>query len=1424
MEEDDFGDLYADIYIENSNTAPPDTSNVRFQSTYEIDEDADEEEVLYGRPSSSAAKQQEECPQKPATAGEDLERETSLDEKHSTHCSNVAEVVEAKGEGLMEDTDQLNETLYIQQGIKEDFNQKLDLHLQPYDRAPLESQGLNEAKVEAESMKKVLTEGEIIMEKKSTSLDDGSPSDVPMVVTQQQDLQEGILDSEVKNESLAPSKEDMQIPGLGLENDADKEGNGENWLSQPTGCQEDVDSDDSEDDLRIVLDNAQVMYSKSTERRDQDFEEGSDDEDLVIVAGDRDQQQLEEQEWVGEPNSPFDGAVSTSGGDKVLVAAAERNGDDKAQPGKGNVPLGMPAAPRLGYSGQHFHPNYSQFKYVRPGSAPNAGAPAFSGSVQNNKQGIGAWAPGKILPGAGRGSVQRNSFPGGPMQWNSSPGFRGFQNGFDFTLPPNKTVVDIDIDSFEEKPWRLPGVDASDFFNFNFDEDSWKEYCKNLEQQRLEATMQSKIRVYESGRSEQEYDSDMPLEIQSNTFRNEAFAENMQHKASDAGLGARGRGSGRGRVPIPMGRAIQVEGGIGERRPSVDFRRPRNHDSDAVIEIVVHGASDDENTDLSKAPENVIDVNESMDSEKGDIDMNCSKQVRRESSFQTPQIESWDNDNRKVNPICGMPIRTLHHGDGILPLPPGPPMQCPPNPIAGPGILLTRMSDQQYPNRRSQVPKQRVFSQLGSEYSNGSFPNADVKSNRPESSCKEISSQGLERITDIEMGDEAGDTERDPSPDASGRNIEHGTMDMVHGESRSDGQSKRSSECRVDKDMTDDRVSDQSVKKQKKSLQNESPRAAGGHSCHFKTSKGSTNKTESGNSRDHSKDWGANKEHLRVRGNGEEGMSQYRPQKGQSKERNKIHSDEDAYAYHKDHLWNSRHSSEKDSRYKRSRGSLNHHKDDFYLHGDMEDMHRRRSKDERYEKYKERDEYAKSWQSKIEDVRSLREKIDDSRRRDAITKEDTGQHRDVRDRSHDVERDDRHDLSRKKDYDVWHSHGGKEDNRRKERDASILSRSDKVDDSYLKRKRDDDLPWRERATKDEILHNVHARDDMGGEKHDRMDDYRRRKKKEDELRRERNDREQNARDGRERTEMGREKHERDDAYVRKREESSRRRERTDKELGISDTRERDDVHKGKADRDIEHSRRKDEGLHRKDRADKAEVYRDMRDRDDSIRDKHDRDDDYHLKRKEEESRRRGLFEDSRSKKQRDESWRRREREDGHWRRYGLEESHSRREREESKSLLASRNRHHSEEKLWHSTDKERVRSRDEAALHSLEKDRLKEKRKHEEQRAKAKDRMDDSSKVRYQECDDMHSRIDRPFLDERSSRVDRSHHRHDHLGSSHSVDDQKSSWEKRSCDPHNGSLQASNEDKIHHERYAQGRKKKPEENNIPLHRKKVSQI
>ncbi|XP_050307408.1 pre-mRNA 3'-end-processing factor FIP1 [Anthonomus grandis grandis] len=50
-------------------------------------------------------------------------------------------------------------------------------------------------------------------------------------------------------------------------------------------------------------------------------------------------------------------------------------------------------------------------------------------------------------------------------------------------------ACDYNLDGLEDKPWRKPGADITDYFNFGFNEDTWKAYCER----------QKRIRINESG-------------------------------------------------------------------------------------------------------------------------------------------------------------------------------------------------------------------------------------------------------------------------------------------------------------------------------------------------------------------------------------------------------------------------------------------------------------------------------------------------------------------------------------------------------------------------------------------------------------------------------------------------------------------------------------------------------------------------------------------------------------------------------------------------------------------------------------------------------------------------------------------------------------------------------------------------------------
>jgi pre-mRNA 3'-end-processing factor FIP1 len=54
-------------------------------------------------------------------------------------------------------------------------------------------------------------------------------------------------------------------------------------------------------------------------------------------------------------------------------------------------------------------------------------------------------------------------------------------------------IFDVDIDTFEDKPWRKPGADITDYFNFGFNENSWKAYSTKQRIIRDEIAMQQRF-------------------------------------------------------------------------------------------------------------------------------------------------------------------------------------------------------------------------------------------------------------------------------------------------------------------------------------------------------------------------------------------------------------------------------------------------------------------------------------------------------------------------------------------------------------------------------------------------------------------------------------------------------------------------------------------------------------------------------------------------------------------------------------------------------------------------------------------------------------------------------------------------------------------------------------------------------------------
>ncbi|XAR50747.1 hypothetical protein NMG60_11005162 [Bertholletia excelsa] len=460
------------------------------------------------------------------------------------------------------------------------------------------------------------------------------------------------------------------IPGLSIPGVSDspvKQGGAKFVMPNEESGEADGWESDSEDDLQIVLnDNHPGPMAMDTAGAMGSDDEDEDGDPLVIVADSEPvHQPMEEQEW-GE-----DAAQTADGERKELGDAGKMMG-------------GVAAPPKIGYSNHAYHPYHSQFKYVRPGAAPIPGAaPVGPGAPSSQVR-----PPVNIGPVAGRGradwrptgmksaSIAPKSFH--PMFWGSNASGRGSGSGLDFTLPSHKTIFEVDVDSFEEKPWRLPGIDMSDFFNFGLNEDSWKDYCKQLEQLRLEATMQSKIHVYESGRTEKEYDPDLPPELAAAVGIHDISSENANLGKMDVGQSDIAKGSARVRTPLPTGRPIQVESGHGERLPSIDTRPPRVRDSDAIIEIVLQDFAEDDScprNDFTEQPENDISMEDIRGVQKSEEDVAGEDAVHLEGFPRSHKGKKRE----PVETIAPFMHPVEEEGDGMLSFRPEILVQCSPD-------------------------------------------------------------------------------------------------------------------------------------------------------------------------------------------------------------------------------------------------------------------------------------------------------------------------------------------------------------------------------------------------------------------------------------------------------------------------------------------------------------------------------------------------------------------------------------------------------------------------------------------------------------------------------------------------------------------------------------------------------------------------
>ncbi|XP_033920578.1 pre-mRNA 3'-end-processing factor FIP1 isoform X1 [Melopsittacus undulatus] len=98
---------------------------------------------------------------------------------------------------------------------------------------------------------------------------------------------------------------------------------------------------------------------------------------------------------------------------------------------------------------------------------------------------IGDIKTGASQYGYGAAPVNLNIKTGGGRTYGSSG---AKVKGVDLDAPGSINgvpLLEVDLDSFEDKPWRKPGADLSDYFNYGFNEDTWKAYCEKQKRIRM---------------------------------------------------------------------------------------------------------------------------------------------------------------------------------------------------------------------------------------------------------------------------------------------------------------------------------------------------------------------------------------------------------------------------------------------------------------------------------------------------------------------------------------------------------------------------------------------------------------------------------------------------------------------------------------------------------------------------------------------------------------------------------------------------------------------------------------------------------------------------------------------------------------------------------------------------------------------------
>ncbi|XP_041080887.1 pre-mRNA 3'-end-processing factor FIP1-like isoform X2 [Polyodon spathula] len=203
------------------------------------------------------------------------------------------------------------------------------------------------------------------------------------------------------------------------------------------------------------------------------------------------------------------------------------------------------------------------------------------------------------------GAPQYAAYGGAPVNLNIKTAGRpygaGKSKGIDLEAPGSINgvpLLEVDVDSFEDKPWRKPGADLSDYFNYGFNEDTWKAYCEKQKRLRMglevvtATSTSSKITVQQGRTGNAEKEVSLPAPKVDFTSPTNVFKPGIPTSRISPTHWSGGPACQDMSFYTNVPGTINVIGGQTATISRVEGRRRHNNESNNIQVIAEHSTSD----------------------------------------------------------------------------------------------------------------------------------------------------------------------------------------------------------------------------------------------------------------------------------------------------------------------------------------------------------------------------------------------------------------------------------------------------------------------------------------------------------------------------------------------------------------------------------------------------------------------------------------------------------------------------------------------------------------------------------------------------------------------------------------------------------------------------------------------------------------